>query len=98
MWAAVAQGGPVSPVLFSLYVNDIPIPYSHVDLAQYADGTALIATPRDQSLIGYLEAYLGRLELWLLNWRFAINVSKSMAVLFAEAARRVRQPRPVQFL
>jgi hypothetical protein len=28
----------------------------------------------------------------------AINVSKSMAVLFAKTARRARQPRPVQFL
>jgi hypothetical protein len=46
----------------------------------------------------YLAAYLGRLELWLRNWRIAINVSKSTAVLFAKAARRVRQPMPVQFL
>jgi hypothetical protein len=35
MWAAVAQGGIVSPVLFSLYVNDIPTPSRHVQLAQY---------------------------------------------------------------
>jgi hypothetical protein len=27
MWADVAQGGIVSPVLFSLYVNDMPVPY-----------------------------------------------------------------------
>jgi hypothetical protein len=64
MRAGVAQGGIVFPVLFSLYVNDIPTPSRHVELAQYADGTALIATSRDPSLlVGYLEAYLGRLEL-----------------------------------
>jgi hypothetical protein len=66
---------------------------------QYADDTALTATSRDPSLpVGYLEAYLGRLELWLRNWRIAINVSKSTAVLFAKTARSARQPRPVQFL
>jgi hypothetical protein len=66
---------------------------------QYADGTAFIATSGDPSLlVGYLEAYLGRLELWLRDWRIAIKVSNSTAVLFAKAARGVRQPRPVQFL
>jgi hypothetical protein len=87
------------PVPFSLYVHDIPTPSRHVQLAQYADGTAFIATSGDPSLlIGYLEAYLGRLELWLRDWRIAISVSKSTTVPFAKAARGVRQPRPVQFL
>jgi hypothetical protein len=34
MRAGVAQGGTVSPVLFSLYVNDIPTPSRHVELTQ----------------------------------------------------------------
>jgi hypothetical protein len=90
MRAGVTQGGLVSPALFSLYVNDIPTPSCHVELAQYADDTVPIATSRDPSLlVGYLEAYLGRLELWLRNWRIAINVPKSTAVLTAKAARRV---------
>jgi hypothetical protein len=33
MLAGVAQGGLISPVLFSLYVNDIPSPTHHVELA-----------------------------------------------------------------
>ena len=31
--AGVAQGGVISPVLFSLYVNDIPTPSLHIELA-----------------------------------------------------------------
>jgi hypothetical protein len=99
MRAVVAQGGLVSPVLFSLYVNDLPTPSQHFELAQYADDTAVIATSRNPYLlVGYLEAYLGRLEFWLRHWRIAINVSKSTVMLFAKAMRRVRQPRPMQFL
>jgi hypothetical protein len=99
MRAGVAQGGIGSPVLFSLYVNGIPTLARYVELAQYADDTAVITTSRYPSLVfGYLEAYLVRLELWLRSWRIAINVSKSMAVLFAKTARSARQPRPVQFL
>jgi hypothetical protein len=33
MRAGVAQGGLISPVLFSLYVNDMPLPSHHVELA-----------------------------------------------------------------
>jgi hypothetical protein len=98
MRAGVAQGGLVSPVLFSLYVNDIPTPSRHVELAQYADDTALVATSRSPSLLtGYLEAYLGRLERWLRDWRIAINVSKSAAVLFVKTLRLIQKPRAVQF-
>jgi hypothetical protein len=75
MRAGVAHGGLVSPVLFSLYVNDIPISTRHVELAQYADETALIYTSCDSSLlVRYPEAYLGRLDLCLRNWRIAIKV------------------------
>jgi hypothetical protein len=74
-------------------VSDIPTPSRHFKLAQYADDTTLVATLRSPSLlVGYLEAYLGRLERWLRNWRFAINISKSTAVLFVKAARRIQKP------
>jgi hypothetical protein len=46
MQAGLAQGGLVSTVLFSVYVNDIPTPSRNVELAQYADETALVATSR----------------------------------------------------
>jgi hypothetical protein len=86
-------------VLFSLYVNDIPTPSRHVELVQYTDDTALLATSRSPSLLfGYPEAYLGRLECWLRDWRIAINVTKSTAVRFVKAARRIQKQRPVQFL
>jgi hypothetical protein len=99
MRTGVVQGGLVSPVLFSLYVNDIPTPSRHIELAQYADDTALVATSRSPSLlVAYLEDYLGRLERWLRDWRIAINVSKSTAVLFVKAARRIQKPRAVQVL
>ena len=99
MRAGVAQGGLISPVLFSLYVNDMPVPSRHVELALYADDTAIIATSRSPALlVSYLEAYLSDLERWLRVWRIAINVSKSNAMLFAKAGWRFSKPRPVQLL
>ena len=64
--AGVAQGGLISPVLFSLYVNDMPPPSHHVELALYADDTAIIATSRMLTLLfSYLESYLKNLQWWL---------------------------------
>jgi hypothetical protein len=96
MRAGVAQGGLISPLLFSLHVNDLPTPSHHVELALYADDTAVIATSRKPALlVSYLDSYLSDLQRWLSEWRIAISVSKSSAIIFARAGRRFIQPRPV---
>jgi len=96
MRPGVAQGGLISPVLFSPYVNDMPPPLHYVELALYADDTAIIATSRKPTLlVSYLESYLNELQRWLSEWRIAINVSKITAIIFARAGRRFIQLRPV---
>jgi hypothetical protein len=97
MRAGVSQGGLITPVLFSLYVKDMPTPSHHVELALYADDTAIIATLRKPKLlVSYLESYLNDLQLWLSKWRTAINTSKCSAIIFARAGRRFIQPRQVR--
>jgi hypothetical protein len=52
----------------------------NVELALYADDTAIIATSRKPKLlVSYLKSYLNDLQRWLSEWRIAINVSKSTA-------------------
>jgi hypothetical protein len=93
MRGGVAQGGLISPVLFSLYVNSVPSPSHHVELALYANDTAIIATSRKPTLfVSYLESYLNDLQRWLSEWRIAINNSKSTAIIFVRAGRRFIQP------
>jgi hypothetical protein len=71
-------------------------PSRHVELALYADDTAIIATSRQPSLlVRYLETYLSDLERWLSEWRIAINVSKSSSILSAKTGRRIQNPRTV---
>jgi hypothetical protein len=66
-----------------------------VYLALYADDTAIIATSRKPRLhVSYLESYLD-LHRWPSEWRFAINVSKSTAIIFALVERRFIHSRPV---
>ena len=95
MQAGVAQDGLI-PVLFSLYVNDMPSPSHHAELALYVDDTAIIATSRKPTLlVSYLESYLNDLQRWLSDWRITINVSKSTVIIFARAGWCFIQPRPV---
>ena len=66
MWAGEAEGGVISLLLFTLYVNDILTPCRYVELAQYADDLALVAMSGSiKLLIKYLETYLNALERWL---------------------------------
>jgi hypothetical protein len=51
MRSGVAQGGLISSVLFSLYVNEMPSPSHHVELAFYLDDTAVIALSRNPTLL-----------------------------------------------
>ena len=97
MWTRVAQGSLISPVLFSLYVNDMPTPSHHVELALYADDAAIIATSRKLKVLVSLRD-LNDLQRWLSEWRIAINVSKRTATILARARRRFTQPRPVTLL
>jgi hypothetical protein len=74
----------------------MPSPSHHVELALYADDTAIIATCRKPTLlVSYLEEYLNELQRWLTEWRIAFNVSKSTAIIFASAGQRFIQRRPV---
>ena len=95
--AGISQGSLISPVLFSLYVNDMPTPSHHVALALYAVDTAIIATSRKLTLlVTYLASYLNDLQQWLSEWRIAINVSKCTSIIFAIAGRCFIKPRPVK--
>ena len=78
MQAGVAQGVVISPVLVTLYVNNIPTPSYLVESAQYADDTTVVATSGK-----CVENYLITLEHWLQEWRIAINVDKCTALLLS---------------
>ena len=62
----MAQGGLISAILFSLYVNNMRSPSHHVELALYAEDMAIIATSRKLTLlVSYLKFYLNDLQRWL---------------------------------
>ncbi|GFW71097.1 RNA-directed DNA polymerase from mobile element jockey [Trichonephila clavipes] len=80
--SGLPQGSLSSPLLFTLYVNDIPqTALSH--LAMFADDTAIITqNKRFSVVISNMQHYISLLELWLNDWKIKVNASKSACLMF----------------
>ncbi|GBO36806.1 putative RNA-directed DNA polymerase from transposon BS [Araneus ventricosus] len=84
MRAGIPQGGKISPVLYSLYVNDIPKTHKTL-LGMYADDTAILAKNKNHKYTAAaLNQHLAKLNDWFLKWKIALNVNKTEAVYFAK--------------
>jgi hypothetical protein len=89
MRAGMVKRGLKSSVLLSLYVNDLSTPLHRFNLALYADYSAVIITSRKPTLLViYLDSYLTDFRRRLSEWRIAISVSKSSAMILVRAGRR----------
>lgn len=80
--AGVPQGSVLGPILFLVYVNDIPIqPRTH--LACFADDTASFTSSTDTNLIiDRLQCAIDVLCAYFNKWKLKLNESKTEAILF----------------
>lgn len=80
--AGVPQGSILGPVLFNLFINDIPTLITCM-LALFADDTALLTTSRRPWVAcDRLQRYLNTVLDYFNRWKLAINASKTEAILF----------------
>ncbi|GFW21992.1 RNA-directed DNA polymerase from mobile element jockey [Trichonephila clavipes] len=96
--SGLPQGSLSSPLLFTLYVNDMPqTDLSH--LAMFADDTAIITqNKRFSVVISNLQHYVSLLELWLTDWKIKVNASKSACLMFTRRPRLPVGLTPSKFL
>jgi hypothetical protein len=80
--AGVPQGSVIGPVLYLLYINDLP-ETSNCVIAKFADDTAIMATENmlDQSTTR-LQRAADDIATWTRNWRIILNETKSTHMSF----------------
>jgi hypothetical protein len=81
--AGVPQGSKLGPILFNIYVYDIP-QSPRTNIALFADDTTIFTESRNIEVITTnLQVHLDTISYWCNKWRIQINASESTGVIFS---------------
>ena len=90
--AGAPQGSNLSPLLFLIYVNDMPNPSHHqTKKSQFADAAGQWAVSKNIDLAAeYLQRDLDKLARWCAKWRIKLNPEKTKAIKFSKSQIAIR--------
>ena len=86
--AGVPQGSVLRPLLFLIYVNDVPKPHHRQNSkSQFADDTALWAASKNvQFTAKLLRKDLRKLAKWCAKCRIKLNPKKAKVIIFSRSS------------
>jgi hypothetical protein len=93
------QGSAISPILYNIFVADIPI-LQYCDIAGYADDTCIFTSGIDPTdIINKLENAASILIEYFNNWKIKINKHKTQCIFFSKRrAKRFLPERKLKFI
>ena len=88
----VPQGSNLSPLLFLIYVNDMPNPGHHqTNKSQFADDAVQWAVSKNIDLAAeYLQKDLDKLARWCAKWGLKLNPEKTKVIIFSKSQTAIR--------
>jgi len=79
----IRQGSVLGPILFLIYINDLPLNIQGAKLILYADDTnVLVVDKNEEALQTKLSLVMKQLENWFLRNDLFINTTKTAAMSF----------------
>ena len=95
----VPQGSNLSPLLFLIYVNDMPNPSHHqTNKSQFADDASQWTVSKNiDSAVEYLQRDLDKLARWCAKWRIKLNPEKTKVIIFFKSRYAIRAKPALSF-
>lgn len=80
--SGVPQGSHLAPILFNVFVNDIPECFHHAKVFMYADDLKFAQTVSSPEDIALLQGDIDRLSVWCQSNRMQLNTKKCVHIKF----------------